>query len=77
MPLNWTALIVFIFFFAIVSFVGFAAARWKRGNLDNSERSSHGFCSAAIYTRPIPSSRCRLSLSAQELWHFLQSLTPS
>src|SRR5579872_5691923 len=35
MPLNWTALIVFIFFFAIVSFVGFAAARWKRGNLDH------------------------------------------
>jgi len=35
MPLNWTALTVFIFFFTIVSFVGFAAARWKRGNLDH------------------------------------------
>ena len=35
MPLNWTALSVFIFFFAIVSFIGFAAAHWKRGNLDH------------------------------------------
>lgn len=35
MPLNTTALAVFIFFFAIVSFVGFAAAHWKRGNLDH------------------------------------------
>jgi len=35
MPLNWTALGVFIFFFAIVSFIGFAAAHWKRGNLDH------------------------------------------
>jgi SSS family solute:Na+ symporter len=33
MPLNWTALGVFIFFFAIVSFIGFAAANWKRGDL--------------------------------------------
>src|SRR5690242_9013723 len=35
MPLNWTALIVFIIFFAVVSYVGFAAARWKRGNLEH------------------------------------------
>jgi SSS family solute:Na+ symporter len=34
MPLNLTALSVFVFFFALVTFVGFAAARWKRGNLD-------------------------------------------
>src|SRR5438105_15861116 len=35
MPVNWTALTVFIIFFAIVSYVGFAAARWKRGNLEH------------------------------------------
>ena len=35
MPLNWTALAVFFFFFVIVSVVGFAAARWKRGNLEH------------------------------------------
>jgi SSS family solute:Na+ symporter len=34
MPLNVTALVVFVFFFALVTFVGFAAARWKRGDLD-------------------------------------------
>src|SRR3979409_1476137 len=34
MPLNQTALIVFVFFFGLVTFVGFAAARWKRGDLD-------------------------------------------
>ncbi|HEY4266093.1 MAG TPA: sodium:solute symporter [Micropepsaceae bacterium] len=34
MPLNVTALIVFVFFFTLVTFVGFAAARWKRGDLD-------------------------------------------
>jgi SSS family solute:Na+ symporter len=34
MPLNRTALIVFVFFFGLVTFVGFAAARWKRGDLD-------------------------------------------
>src|ERR1700723_1391689 len=34
MPLNPTALSVFIVFFAAVSFIGFAAAHWKRGNMD-------------------------------------------
>src|SRR6266403_279928 len=34
MPLNQTALIVFVFFFGLVTFVGFASARWKRGDLD-------------------------------------------
>ena len=34
MPLNITALTVFIFFFGLVTFIGFAAANWKRGNLD-------------------------------------------
>src|SRR5713226_7110197 len=34
MPINWVALIVFVAFFGFVTFVGFAAARWRRGDLD-------------------------------------------
>ncbi len=34
MPLNLTALVVFVLFFAFVTFVGFAAANWRRGDLD-------------------------------------------
>jgi SSS family solute:Na+ symporter len=34
MPLNLTALTVFVLFFALVTFVGFAAANWKKGDLD-------------------------------------------
>ena len=34
MELNWVALSVFIFFFALVTFIGFAAANWRRGDLD-------------------------------------------
>src|SRR6266446_4227723 len=34
MPLNTTALTVFIVFFAFVTFIGFASARWKRGDMD-------------------------------------------
>ena len=34
MELNWVALSVFIFFFALVTFIGFAAAHWRRGDLD-------------------------------------------
>ena len=33
MELNWTALIVFAFLFALVTFMGFYASRWKRGDL--------------------------------------------
>src|SRR5947209_4206195 len=33
-PIDWTALIVFIFFFAVVTVIGFLAARWRAGNLD-------------------------------------------
>src|SRR6516225_11223087 len=29
--INWTALGVFVFFFALVTVMGFWAARWKRG----------------------------------------------
>jgi solute:Na+ symporter, SSS family len=32
--LNWTATIVFVAFFALVTILGFVAARWKRGDLD-------------------------------------------
>ena len=32
--LNWTATAVFIFFFAVVTIMGFVAANWKSGNLD-------------------------------------------
>jgi SSS family solute:Na+ symporter len=32
--LNWTALIVFIALFAFISWLGFAAANWRRGDLD-------------------------------------------
>jgi solute:Na+ symporter, SSS family len=34
MPLNITALTVFVLFFGLVTFVGFAAANWKKGDLD-------------------------------------------
>jgi SSS family solute:Na+ symporter len=32
--LNWTATIVFVFFFALVTVIGFMASRWKAGDLD-------------------------------------------
>src|SRR5207245_4737483 len=32
--INWVALIVFIFFFLLVTGLGFYAARWRRGDLD-------------------------------------------
>src|SRR5690348_13987647 len=32
--LNWTALIVFIVLFALVTILGFIAARWRRGDLN-------------------------------------------
>ena len=32
--LNWTATIVFVFFFALVTVIGFMAARWRPGDLD-------------------------------------------
>ena len=34
MPVNWTALAVFVAFFGFVTLVGFLAARWRRGDLD-------------------------------------------
>src|SRR6266571_5878008 len=32
--INWVALIVFIFFFLLVTVLGFVASRWRRGDLD-------------------------------------------
>ena len=32
--LNWTALIIFILLFGFITWLGFAAARWRRGDLD-------------------------------------------
>src|SRR6201986_3356567 len=34
MELNWTALTVFILLFGFITWLGFAAAHWKRGDLD-------------------------------------------
>jgi solute:Na+ symporter, SSS family len=34
MDLNWTALTVFIVLFAFITWLGFAAAHWRRGDLD-------------------------------------------
>jgi len=33
-PLNWSALLVFVFFFLLVTVLGFVAARWKSGDLN-------------------------------------------
>jgi len=34
MPLNWTALIIFIVLFVFVTVLGFVAANWRKGDLD-------------------------------------------
>jgi solute:Na+ symporter, SSS family len=31
---NWTALTVFVVLFAFITWLGFAAARWRQGDLD-------------------------------------------
>ena len=72
--MNVTALIVFILLFALVTVLGFFAARWRRGDLDSSTngawpaadsaRSSPGSCSAATSTPPTPSSPSLRSSSA-------------
>src|SRR4051812_25437670 len=33
-PINWTALIVFVGLFGFVTWLGFAAAHWRKGDLD-------------------------------------------
>ena len=32
--INWTALVIFVLLFAFITWLGFAAARWRRGDLD-------------------------------------------
>src|ERR1700761_9627401 len=31
---NWTALVIFVLVFGLISWLGFAAARWRKGDLD-------------------------------------------
>src|SRR5689334_9427266 len=33
-PINWIALVVFVLLFAFITWLGFAAAKWRRGDLD-------------------------------------------
>jgi len=33
-PINWPALTVFVLLFALITWLGFAAARWRKGDLD-------------------------------------------
>ena len=35
---NWTALIIFILLFGFITWLGFAAARWRNGDLDHAAR---------------------------------------
>ncbi|MFX5718370.1 sodium:solute symporter, partial [Acinetobacter baumannii] len=37
--MNWTALAVFVFFFALVTVLGFIASRWQRGQSDKGAHS--------------------------------------
>jgi solute:Na+ symporter, SSS family len=34
MPIDWTALVVFVLLFALITVLGFMAGRWRRGDLD-------------------------------------------
>ena len=34
MPLNVTALVIFVLFFGLVTFVGFASVHWRKGDMD-------------------------------------------
>ena len=64
--IEWVALSIFIFFFALVTVMGFFAARWKSGPVKaniltnggwadgNSAPGSPGFWSAAISIPPTP-----------------------
>jgi hypothetical protein len=66
--INWIALGVFIFFFLLVTVLGFVAARWRRGDLTSSPsggwldvasvQSLPGSCWVVIFTPLIPLSLC-------------------
>jgi SSS family solute:Na+ symporter len=34
MPIDWTALVVFVFLFGVITILGFVAVHWRRGDLD-------------------------------------------
>ncbi|MBV9554440.1 MAG: sodium:solute symporter, partial [Alphaproteobacteria bacterium] len=34
MPIDWTALVVFVLLFVLIAVLGFVAGRWRRGDLD-------------------------------------------
>jgi len=40
--LDWTALSVCIFFFALVTVMGFAASRWQKGTADHAHLDEWG-----------------------------------
>ena len=81
--LNVVAAGVFVFFFALVTVLGFAAARWKAADLVSTNGAlggrrfgpgSPGSCSAAISTPPTPLSRCPRSLRHRRLRLLRRSL---
>jgi solute:Na+ symporter, SSS family len=66
---NWTALIIFVLLFAFITWLGFAAARWRKGDLDLLHEWGLGgrrFGTVITWfsTPPTPSSPCRRSPSA-------------
>src|ERR1700716_2532965 len=85
--MNWTAIIVFIALFGLVTVLGFLAAYWRRGHLDQLNEwgwravglapSSLGFSWVATSTPPIPSSPCRPSCSGPGRSASSRCLTPS
>src|ERR1700751_1128444 len=34
MPIDWTALVIFVLLFVLITILGFVAVRWRRGDLD-------------------------------------------
>jgi hypothetical protein len=70
---NWVALTVFVLLFGLITWLGFAAARWRRGDLDLLHEWGLGgrrfgtmvtwFWWAGTSIPPTPSSRCRRSRS--------------
>src|SRR5258708_30322343 len=87
MDLNWTALTVFILLFGFITWLGFAAAHWRRGDLEQLHEWGLGgrrfgtlitwFLLAAISTRLTHSSRFRRSRSGRARWPFSRGLFPS
>ena len=61
--MNWVAIVVFVLLFGGVTVLGFLAARWRRGDLDQLNEwglagrrlgtLSFGSCSVGTFTLPI------------------------